>query len=86
MEKESVPVTFFTRGRIRLGATITKNPVSKERHKKKNPWFHGLGLQNVTSVVEQYGGCAEYNKKQEEFENMILIPYVSEGEEENEAK
>ena len=64
----------------------TKNPVSKERHKKKNPWFHGLGLQNVTSVVEQYGGCAEYNKKQEEFENMILIPYVSEGEEENEAK
>lgn len=64
----------------------TKNPVSKERHKKKNPWFHGLGLQNVTSVVEQYGGCAEYNKKQEEFENMILIPYVSEGEEENETK
>ena len=27
-----------------------------------------------------------HNKKQEEFENMILIPYVSEGEEENEAK
>lgn len=59
----------------------TKNPICKEKHREKNPWFHGIGLQNVTSVVERYGGCAEYNKKQSEFENMILIPYVSPMEE-----
>lgn len=54
-----------------------KNPTDgeKKRRKKKDHWFHGLGLQNVREVVEKYGGISSFEEKQGCFETMIMIPY-----------
>lgn len=53
-----------------------KNPIArdKKRKKRKDHWFHGLGLQNVKEAVEMYGGISSFEVKQGYFETMIMIP------------
>lgn len=56
---------------------FVRNPINKGRKKriKKDEWFHGFGIQNIKETVEKYGGSSSFEKKEEDFETMIMIPY-----------
>lgn len=42
--------------------------------KKKDKWFHGLGLLNVKDTIEKYGGSMVACPKDNYFETMIQVP------------
>ncbi len=56
------------------------NPLKEasENKREKNQWFHGLGLENVKETVLRYCGCAKFDKKEDQFETIIMIPYEEE--------
>lgn len=56
----------------------TKNTVFEKKRKKKDKWFHGLGLHNVTETVEKYGGSVIINAEKDSFETMIQVPLQGE--------
>lgn len=62
-----------------------KNGYEENKINKKNSekWFHGLGLQNVKEIVEQYGGSMTIQKNSGWFETMIMIPFGGENEDES---
>lgn len=51
-----------------------RNGTCPDEKRKKEQFFHGLGLQNVEEVVEDYGGSMTVSQKDEWFETMIVIP------------
>lgn len=56
------------------------NPVHKNKKEdsEKKRWFHGLGLNNISETVKKYEGMAQFEKQEECFETMIMIPYEKE--------
>ena len=53
----------------------SKNSIAKKtKRKKKDKWFHGLGLHNVKDTIEKYGGSMVACPKDDCFETMIQVP------------
>ena len=57
----------------------SKNSVFKSEHKKKDKWYHGLGLYNVRDTIEKYGGSMAVKSSQEYYETMIQVPIREKG-------
>lgn len=53
----------------------SKNSIAtKMKLKKKDKWFHGLGLRNVKDTIEKYGGSMVACPRDDYFETMIQVP------------
>lgn len=58
----------------------SKNSIAKKiKQKKKDNWFHGLGLSNVKDTIEKYGGSIVACQKENYFETMIQVPLKGGG-------
>lgn len=58
----------------------TKNPINfNTKKREKDPWFHGIGIENIKETVARYGGCFDFGVHGDLYENMILISYAEEN-------
>lgn len=75
-------VTEPEKRKVGLSITMTdtdfliglRNGMCPGEKRKKEKFFHGLGLQNVQEVVEGYGGSMTVSREDDWFETIIVIP------------
>lgn len=52
---------------------LSKETTDRPQTTKKNKREHGIGLQNVESVVEKYRGTIKYERREESFCVTIML-------------
>ncbi len=52
-----------------------ENEVVPLRSQKLNPENHGIGLTNIASLCDKYGGHMTIETKRKTFHNMVMLPF-----------
>lgn len=52
--------------------------VSDLRSRKPSPDYHGFGLMNIRRICEKYGGHMTIETVSRTFDNMVVLPYLTE--------
>lgn len=70
---------FTTDTSLFIQVTNSRNNSSTivQHNFKENPAFHGFGLTNIQSVTEKYGGHLVTNAQNNEFETIIVLPFLN---------